>query len=49
MRSSKSRRNRGIEIVDEANTEEATDAPESKKSNLAQTLMPEKEESKEPT
>lgn len=47
MSSSKSLLKRGIEKVDKANTEEATDAPESKKSNLAQTPKPEKEESPE--
>jgi len=44
MSSSKSLLKRGIEKVDKANTEEATDAPESKKSNLAQTPKPEEKE-----
>eukprot|EP00091_Calanus_sinicus_P010917 TRINITY_DN2499_c0_g3_i4.p1 TRINITY_DN2499_c0_g3~~TRINITY_DN2499_c0_g3_i4.p1 ORF type:complete len:380 (+),score=137.16 TRINITY_DN2499_c0_g3_i4:507-1646(+) len=47
MSSSKSLLKRGIEKVDKANIEEATDAPESKKSNLAQTPKPEKDESSE--
>lgn len=47
MSSSKSLLKRGIEKVDKANIEEATDAPESKKSNLAQTPKPQKEESSE--
>jgi len=38
MSSSKSLLKRGIEKVDKASTEESTDAPESKKSNLAKTL-----------
>jgi len=41
MSSSKSLLKRGIEKVDKANTDEKTDAPESKKSNLAQTPKPE--------
>jgi len=47
MSSSKSLLKRGIEKVDKANIEEATDAPESKKSNLAQTPKPDEEESPE--
>lgn len=47
MSSSKSLLKRGIEKVDKANVEEATDAPESKKSNLAQTPKPDEEESPE--
>ena len=38
---------RGIEKVDKANAEEATDAPESQKSNITQRPKPEKKESPE--
>merc|ERR1712096_454299 len=46
MSSSKSLLKRGIEKVDTANKDEKTDAPESKKSNLAQTPKPEESHEK---